>query len=322
MKRLLFKLLLPIAALGLTAVQASADSYPDRPIRLIVPYTPGGSVDMLARIVAEKLQRKWGQSVIVENRSGAGGNIGAETVFRSAPDGYTLLFAASGPYAINKSLYAHLSYDPEQFAPVSVVSLSHMVLIAHPRPGLETLPKMIAYAKANPDKLIYASSGKGTISHLTAEFFKSTAGIKMTHVPYKGSGPALVDILAGNVDLGFVELSTALPYVRSGKVVALGVSSEKRKPVMPAVPAIAETLPGFSSSTWFAMAAAPHTPAAITGQISAAVSDALKQPDVAARLGGLNIDAVGDTPAQMAQFEKTESERWGEVIRSTGSAMQ
>jgi tripartite-type tricarboxylate transporter receptor subunit TctC len=322
MKRLLFKLLLPIAALGLTAVQASADSYPDRPIRLIVPYTPGGSVDMLARIVAEKLQRKWGQSVIVENRSGAGGNIGAETVFRSAPDGYTLLFAASGPYAINKSLYAHLSYDPEQFAPVSVVSLSHMVLIAHPRPGLETLPKMIAYAKANPDKLIYASSGKGTISHLTAEFFKSTAGIKMTHVPYKGSGPALVDILAGNVDLGFVELSTALPYVRSGKVVALGVSSEKRKPVMPAVPAIAETLPGFSSSTWFAMAAAPHTPAAITGQISAAVSDALKQPDVAALLGGLNIDAVGDTPAQMAQFEKTESERWGEVIRSTGSAMQ
>ncbi|HEY4075038.1 MAG TPA: tripartite tricarboxylate transporter substrate binding protein [Herbaspirillum sp.] len=327
MKKILLALMLLTSALAsafslAASAPAPADGYPDRPIKIIVPYPPGGSVDTMARILGEKLQRKWGQPVIVENRGGAGGNIGAELVWRSAPDGYTLLFAASGPYAINKALYGTLGYEPEKLTPISVVSISHMVLIAHPRPGLESLQQMIAYAKANPGKLTYASSGKGTISHLTAEIFKTAAGIKMTHVPYKGSGPAMVDILAGNVDLGFVELSSALPYVRSDKVRALGVSSEKRKPVMPDVPAIAEVLPGFVSSTWFGMAAAPKTPMDIANKLSSAVAEALKQPAVVERFNGLNIDAVGGTPAEMAQFMKLETERWGKVVRDAGPAME
>jgi tripartite-type tricarboxylate transporter receptor subunit TctC len=243
-------------------------------------------------------------------------------VWRSAPDGYTLLFAAPGPYAINKSLYGALPYQPETFAPVSVVSASHMVLIMQPRPGIDNLAQLIAYEKANPGKLNYASSGKGTLSHLTAELLKSTAGINMTHVPYKGSGPAMVDVLAGHVDMAFVELSTALPYVQNKKVRALGVSSEKRKSVMPDVPAIAETLPGFVASTWFGMVAAPKTPAAITDKLSAAVAEALKQPDVANRLSAMDVDAIGSTPAEMTRLMKQDSERWDKVIRASGTTMQ
>jgi len=318
MKKNLFGVMLLTAALGVAAI-ARADDYPGKPIRIVVPYPPGGSVDALARVVAEKLRDKWGQPVIVENRAGAGGNIGAEVVWRSAADGYTLLFAAPGPYVINKSLYRRLAYEPEAFAPVGIVTASHIILIAYPRPGLENLQQLLAYAKANPDKLNYASSGTGTASHLAAELFKSMGGLKIGHTPYKGSAPAMADVLAGHVDMSFVELSAALPLVRGHKVRALGVGSEKRKPVLPEVPAIAEALPGFVSTTWFGMVAAPKTPAAIASQLSAAVAEALKQPDVAKRLTDMNVDAVGSTPAEMAQFMKQESERWGNVIRVTGT---
>ncbi len=318
MKKNLFGVMLLTAALGFASI-ARADDYPGKPIRIIVPYPPGGSVDALARVVADKLREKWSQSVIVENRAGAGGNIGAEVVWRSAPDGHTLLFAAPGPYAINKSLYGTLAYEPETFAPVGIVTASHIILIAYPRPGLESLQQLIAFAKANPGKLNYASSGNGTASHLAAELFKAMGGLNIGHVPYKGSAPAMADVLAGHADMSFVELSTALPQVRGGKVRALGVGSDKRKPVLPDVPAVAEALPGFIASTWFGMVAAPKTPAAITNQLSAAVAEALKQPDVAKRLTEMNVDAIGSTPAEMAQFMKQESERWGNVIRVTGT---
>ena len=317
-KKIMFGVMLLSMALGVVSI-ARADDYPGKPIKIIVPYPPGGSVDALARTVADRLREKWGQSVIVENRAGAGGNIGAEVVWRSAPDGHTLLFAAPGPYVINKSLYGKLAYEPETFAPVAAVTTSHIILIAYPRPGLESLQRLIAFAKANPDKLSYASSGNGTASHLAAELFKSMAGLRIGHAPYKGSAPAMADVLAGHVDMTFVELSSALPMVRGGKVRALGVGSEKRKPVLPDVPAIVETLPGFVSSTWFGMVAAPKTPAAIANQLSAAVAEALKQPDVAKRLTEMNVDAVGSTPAEMAIFMKQESERWGNVIRITGT---
>lgn len=318
MKKIRFGLLLLSAALCFVSI-AHADDYPSKQIKIVVPYPPGGSVDALARSIAEKFRNKFGQSVIVENRAGAGGNIGAESVWRSAPDGYTLLFAAPGPYAINKSLYGKLSYEPDTFAPVSVVAASHTVLIAYPKPGVESLQQLIAYAKTNPDKLNYASSGSGTISHLTAELFKSVAGVKITHLPYKGSGPAMADVLAGHADMAFVELSAALPIVQSDKVRALGVGSEKRKPVLVGVPAVSEVLPGFVSSTWFGLVAPPKTPAAITNKLSAAVAEALKQPDIVKRFSDINVDAIGSTPAEMVLFMKQESERWGNVIRITGT---
>ena len=314
----LFAALMLGVALGMVSI-TRAEDFPAKPIRIIVPYAPGGSVDALARTVADKLREKWGQSVIVENRAGAGGNIGAEVVWRSAPDGYTLLFAAPGPYVINKSLYGKLAYEPETFAPIGIVTASHIVLAAYPRQGLESLQQLIAFAKANPGKLNYASSGNGTASHLAAELFKMMGGLNIGHVPYKGSAPAMADVLAGHADMTFVELSTALPQVRGAKLRALGVGSEKRKPVLPDVPAVAEALPGYVASTWFGMVAAPKTPAAIANQLSFAVAEALKQPEVAKRLSEMNVDAVGSTPAEMAQLMKQESERWGNVIRLAGT---
>ncbi len=276
-------------------------------------------LDAVARMVAERLRAHWSQSVIVEDRAGSAGNIGAELVWRSAPDGYTLLFAAPGPYTINRSLYSKLAYEPDTFAPVCVVTASHIVLIANPKRAFENLEQLIAYAKANPDQLNYASSGSGTASHLASELFKSMAGVKMGHVPYKGSAPAMADVAGGHVDMSFVELSAALALIRANKVRALGVGSEKRKPVLPDVPAVAEALPGFLASTWFGMAAPPKTPDAITNQLSAAVAASLKQPDFAKRLADMNVDAVGSTPGEMARFMKEESERWGNIIRITGT---
>ena len=318
MKTILIGVMLLTAALGFAST-ARADDYPTKPIRIIVPYPPGGSVDAICRILAEKLRGHFGQSVIVENRAGSAGNIGAELVWRSAPDGYTLLFAAPGPYAINKSLYSKLAYEPETFAPVSIVTASHIVLIANPKRAFENLQQLLAFAKANPDRLNYASSGSGTASHLASELFKAMGGLRMGHVPYKGSAPAMADVVGGHVDMTFVELSAALPLIRANKVRALGVGSEKRKPVLPDVPAVAEALPGFVATTWFGTVAPPKTPAAITNRLSAAVAEALKQPDFAKRLTDMNVDAVGSTPEQMAQFMKQESERWGNIIRVTGT---
>jgi tripartite-type tricarboxylate transporter receptor subunit TctC len=301
---------------------AHAQSYPTKPIRLIVPYPAGGTTDLLARVIAQKLGAKWGQVFVVENHGGAGGNIGAEIVWHAAPDGYTLLFASPGPIAINKSLYPKLGYDPDTFTAVSLVASTPNVLITNPKAPFDSVQKMIAYAKANPDKLNYASQGNGSTSHLTAELFKFMSGTKMTHVPYKGSAPAIVDLLGGQVDLMFVELSSVLPHIRQGTVHILGVAGEKRNPVLPNVPAIDEVLPGFASTTWFAMVAPPKTPAAIAEKLSAAIAEALKEPDVAKSVKDLAIDAVGSTPAEMTTFTKHESEVFGGVIRKAGIVIE
>jgi tripartite-type tricarboxylate transporter receptor subunit TctC len=317
MRQGIFGGLLLCASLG-GAFTVAAQDYPSKPIKVVVPHPPGGTTDLMARTIGEKLREKWGQMVIVENRAGAGGNIGAEMVWRAAPDGYTLLLSAPGPLAVNKKLYSKLSYDSDTFVPISVVSKSHSVLVVNPKLAAGTVPQLIAFAKGNPDRLNYASSGNASTPHLAAELFKSMAGVQIAHLPYKGSGPALKDVVAGHVDMVFVEMSLALPHIRSGKVRALGIGSEQRKPVMPDVPAVSETLPGFISVTWFGLAAPPKTPPAIANKLSAAIDEALKHPDVAKRLADLNIEAGGGTPADMAQFMKQESERWGAVIRASG----
>jgi tripartite-type tricarboxylate transporter receptor subunit TctC len=311
-----------LAAALAASAPALAQDYPSKPIKLVVPYAPGGGADIVARILADKLQEKWSRPAIVENRAGAGGNLGAEAVFSAAPDGHTLLFTAQGPLVVNQSLYGKLAYDPDAFAPVSLVVVAYSVLLAHPKVAANDMRALIALAKANPDRLNYASQGIGTAAHLTAELFKSMAGVKITHVPYKGSGPALTDLVAGHVDLMFGELAAAHSYLRSGLLRALAVSSEQRNPAMPDVPTASEALPGFVVTSWWAAVAPPGTPREITDKISAAIAEALKQPDVAARLTEMSMVARGSTPAELGTFMQQERERWGSVIRTSGAKVE
>ncbi len=299
-----------------------AQEYPAKPVKIVVPYTPGGGMaDRMARLVADKLQAKWGQSFIVENRAGAGANIGAEYVAKSPPDGYTLLYMEIGPLAVNKVLYAKLAYDPDAFVPVSVMVSSPNVLAIHPKVPAETLQQLIAYAKANPDRLNYGSNGAGGAPHLTAELFKQMAGVRIVHIPYKGVPPALTDLLAGQVDMLFVGFATVHQHARAGKLRILGVGSEKRQPSVPDVPSISELLPGFVTGSSFGMVAPPKTPGAVANKLSAAIAELLKLPDVEKLMNDLGLDPVGDTPAEMALFQKQEAERWRPLIRALGVTM-
>lgn len=314
----------PLAALAASllvtapAQAQDASTFPAKPIRFVVPVPPGGGTDALARIVGEALHGKWGQPVVIENRGGAGGNIGAEAVYKSDPDGYTILFTAGGTLTNNKALYGKLNYDPEAFVPVSLVAANYSVLVVHPRVPVSSVPQFIAYAKANPEKLDYASPGSGTGSHLTGEMFKAMAGVKVAHIPYKGTAPAMGDLVGGQVGSMFAEFGSILPHIRAGKVRALGVTSDKRIAVLPDTPAIAETLPGFLATPWNGAVAAPKTPAAIATKLSAGIAEILRQPEVAKRLADRSFEAVGSTPEQMTLFMKQESERWDKVIRSIG----
>lgn len=302
-----------------TGVSGDASGYPNRPVKIIVPYPPGGGVDILARVLSEKLPARLGQAVPVENRSGAGGNVGAEAVFRAPPDGYTMLFSAHPPLVVNKSLYSKLNYDPDALVPVSVMATSYSVLLVHPRTPAKTVQELLAYAKANPGKLNYASQGIGTAAHLYAESLSMLSGIKMVHVPYKGGGPALAGLLAGDVDVLSGELSSAGPFIRSGKLRALGYGGPKRHPELPDIPAVAETLPKFLAMAWFGMVAPPGTPAAIVSRWAAGINEVTKMPDVATRMRDMGFFAMAGGPQEMAQFMKEERERWGEVIRFSGA---
>jgi len=273
----------------------------------------------MPRVVAEKLSEKWGQPVIVDNRPGAAGNIGADAVFRAEPDGYVLLSGPPPPLVINKLLYPKLSYDPAQFVPITVIGAIPNVLLVHPKVGVSSVAEFIALVKSNPGKFNYASQGSGTTSHLTAELFKTMAGgLQITHVPYKGTAPALADLVGGQVDMMCDNLGISLPHVRSGRLKALAVASGRRFAGLPGVPTLAETLPGFESSAWFGIVAPPKTPAAIAEKVSADVAEALKNPDVLKRLNDLSAEPMGFTPAETAAFMVRETERWGAVIRAAG----
>jgi tripartite-type tricarboxylate transporter receptor subunit TctC len=306
-------------AIALIAFSAHAQDWPSKAVRIIVPFPAGGSADLMPRVVGEKLAEKWGQAVIVENRPGAAGNIGADIVFRAEPDGYTLLSGPPPPLVINRLLYPKLSYDSSQFVPITVIGAIPNVLLVHPKTNVSTVQEFIALARSNPGKLNYASQGSGSTSHLTAELFKSMAGgLQITHVPYKGTAPALADLLGGQVEMMCDNLGVSLPHVKAGKLKALGVASSKRVPSLPDVPTLAETLPGFESVAWFGIVAPPKTPAAIAEKVSAGVAEALKMPDVQRRLRELSAEPMGLTPAQTAAFMKQETERWGAVIRTAG----
>jgi tripartite-type tricarboxylate transporter receptor subunit TctC len=298
---------------------SQAQTYPTKPIKMILPSPGGATTDILARIIAAKLQEKWGQPVIVDNRGGAGGNIGAEEASKSAPDGYTLFFSYPSPLAVNKALFTKLSYDPDSFVPISLVASVPLVLAVNPDVPISDVKQLIAFAKAHPNQLNYASQGYGTTGHLAGELFKSMAGIDIVHVPYKGSTPALTDLLGGQVQMMFIELSTVIGQIKTGKLRALAVGSESRNRFLPDVPAMSEVLPGYQASTWFGMVAPAGTPAAIVNQLSSAVSDAIRDPDVAQRFADMSANAVGDTPAEMAVFLQQERERWGKVIRASGA---
>jgi tripartite-type tricarboxylate transporter receptor subunit TctC len=295
-------------------------AYPDRAVRIIVPFPAGGAADALPRIVAERLAAKWGQPIVVENRAGASGSIGAEAVWRAEPDGYTLLATPPAPLVINPSLYRQLAYDPTRLVPVTVIAAIPSVLLVNAaKIPASTLAEFVALARANPDRFNYASQGTTTVSFLTTEMFKAAAGgLKITHVPYKGTAPGLAALLAGEVEVMFDNLGVTLQHVRSGRLRALAVGSERRVAALPDVPAMAEFYPGFVSVAWFSLSAPPKTSAAIAGKLYQAVAETLKQPEVAKRLAELSAEPVASTPAAMAALMKEDAERWRGVIRAAG----
>jgi len=295
---------------------AWSQEWPVKAVRIVVPFPPGGSADLLPRIVGEKLAERWGQPVIIDNRPGAAGNIGADVVFRSEADGYTLMSAPPPPLVINRLLYPKLSYDSTQFVPMSVIAAIPNVLLVHPKHDVRTVQEFIALVKANPGRFNYASQGNGSTSHLTAELFKSMAGgLQIAHVPYKGTAPALADLLAGQVDMMCDNLGVSLPHVRAGKLKALAVTS---KTSFMGIPAMAETLPGFEAQAWYGIVGPPKTSNVIAEKVGASVKEVLKMPDVQKRLAELSAEPMGLGPAETAAFMKQETERWSAVIRSAG----
>jgi tripartite-type tricarboxylate transporter receptor subunit TctC len=309
-----------VAALW-SAVAGAQDAatWPSRPIRIVVPFPAGGAADAVPRIIGERLAARWGQPVIVENRAGASGSIGAETVARAEPDGATFLATPPAPLVINPSLYRRLPYDAAQFVPVTIVAAIPSVLLVHPKVPANSVPAFIAYARANPGKLNYASQGTTTVSFLTTEMFMAMAGgLKIAHVPYKGTAPGLAALLAGEVELMFDNLGVTVQLVKAGKLRALAVCGEKRVAALPDVPAMSEYFPGFVSVAWFGIVAPPKTPASIAEKLSSAVVETLHQPEVLSRLAALSAEPVGSTPAQMAAFMKEDAVRWRGVIEAAG----
>ena len=304
---------LALAAMLAVLPQADAQDYPSRPVKIIVPFPAGGTADVMPRVIGEWLSRKWGQPVVVENRTGAAGNIGAEAVAKAEPDGYTLLSAPPPPLVINQNLYPKLGFDPSEFVPIVIMGRVPNALVVNPKLPLNSVAEVIAYAKANPGKLTSATQGNGTTSHLTSELFQLMADVKFQHVPYRGSAPALTDLVAGSVDLMFDNLGVSLPLVKGGQLKLLGVATPKRMASLPDVPTIA---PGFESAAWFAIVAPPKTPQAVVDKINADVNEALRQSDIVQRLTQLSAEQIGGTPQATAAYMREEIERWHKVIKA------
>ena len=309
--------LLALAGLGLTAqAQPAATDWPNKPIRWVVPFPPGGAMDAIARTLDEKAGKTLGQPFVIENRPGAGGNIGADYVAKQPGDGYTMMITSIG-MATNKPLYSKLSYDPiKDFAPVSLLAVVPNVLVTNAtQPDVKTVKDVIAAARKAPGKLTYASAGNGTSIHLAGEVFTSLAQVEMLHIPYKGSGPAVSDLLGGQINYMFDSITSARPHIESGKLRALGVTTAKRSSALPNVPTIAEAgLPGYEVSPWFAVFMPAATPKAIVTKLNAALLAAMKDPEVVKRFESIGAEPVGSTPDELAKHLARESERWTKLI--------
>ncbi len=319
MKVLAAALLATGAAFATIGSADAADTYPSRPIRWIVAYPPGGTTDILARLTAQYLTEKLGQQVLIDNRPGAGNNIGTELVVKAAPDGYTVLLV-NPANAINTTLYTNLSFNfLRDLAPVAgLVRVPNVMEVTTSLPA-KSIPEFIAYAKANPGKLILASSGAGTSVHLSGELFMSMTGIKMTHVPYKGAGPALPDLIGGQVHVMFDNMPSSIEFIRSGRLRALGVTTAARSAQLPNVPTVAETVPGYEASAWFGMGAPKGTPAEAVNKLNRLINEALADPKMKARFAELGGDPIAGTPADFWKIHTYETEKWAKVVKSSGA---
>jgi tripartite-type tricarboxylate transporter receptor subunit TctC len=314
------RLLLAGLSLGaLCAPSRAADDYPTRPIRIVVPYAPGGSTDTIARIVGERIAKTLGQPVVIENKPGAASAIGSAAVARAAPDGYTLLLG-TGTLAINKSRRKDLGYDVEtDLAPVANAAGGPFLLLVHPDLKIRTVAELISYAKANPDKLSMASSGNGSTIHMSGELFKMMTGIKMTHVPYRGSAPALTDMIAGQVQVMFDNIPTSMEFVKSGKLRGLAVTSAARSPVLPDLPIVADFIPGFEATSWYGLGAPKGTPQEIVDKLNKEVAAMLANEKVRSRFLELGATTLSGSPADFAKLVADETEKWGKVVKFAGA---
>ena len=302
---------------------AAEDGYPSRLVKVIVPFPPGSTLDALARIVTDQLAHKWGQPVIIENVSGGGGNIGTDRFARSPPDGYTLMFSPPGPLTINPLLYGDVAYDPAKFVPITVLARVPNVLIVRNSLGAKSVADLIAMARASPGKLTYASQGVGSTAFLTAKLLEMRADARMAHVPYRGAGPALTDIVAGHVDMMFDTIVTSLPLHRAGSATIVAIANLERSPALPQVPTFAESgIADFRSITWFGAVAPPGTSAILAERIRNDMAEALARPEAGAKLAELMLEPVANTPSQAAQFFGEEKVLWGAVIRDAGVKAQ
>jgi tripartite-type tricarboxylate transporter receptor subunit TctC len=317
-------LVVTVTALCLAAYAAgaAAQGYPTRPIRVIVPSGAGGSVDTLARLTAQKMSASLGQQIVVENRSGSGGVIGSEIAARAAPDGYTLLMAY-GSHVINPTLYPRLPYDTvKDFSPITQVAVQPLLVNVHPALPARSVKELIALAKARPGQLLYGSAGAGSGGHLATEIFAMMANVRMIHVPYKGSAAAMFDVVAGNTQLMILTLITSLPQVRAGKLRAIGISSAKRSPIVPDVPAVAETIPGYDVEVSYFLLAPAGTPREIIARLHTEAARALHQPDIVERLARDGARPVGNTPEETARYIDAEIVKWGKAVKASGAKAQ
>jgi len=302
------------------ALPVLAQNYPTKPIRLVLPYPPGGGTDVIARPLAQKLTEQLGQQVIVDNRGGAGGNIGMEFVAKSPNDGYTLLFALTAQYAVNPSLYPKLPYDPvRDYAPISLLANAPYLLVVHQALPAKSVAELVALVKARPGQLSYSSSGNGSGAHLAGEMLRSLARVEIVHVPYKGAGPAMPDLIAGQVQLSFITYTAAGPHIKTGRLRALGVTTAKRSPTLPDLPAIGETVAGYDSAVWYGFAAPAGTPPEIVSKLNTEVLRVLAAPDFRSRITLEAVSPIGSTPEEFGSFMKSEIVRWAKVVRDSGA---
>ncbi|GAA4322420.1 tripartite tricarboxylate transporter substrate binding protein [Pigmentiphaga soli] len=309
-----------VSALAAPGAARSADGYPSKPIRIVIPFAPGGTVDILGRVLGESLAAKLGQPVVIDNRPGAGGNIAAALVARADPDGYTLFLGSMGTQSMNGSIYSKLTFDPiKDFAPVTRLVNSANLLVVHSSIKAGSVKELIEYLKARPGQINYASAGIGSFNHISAVLFEMMAGVKMTHVPYKSGGQALNSVLAGETQLVFQTIPAAVPYIQSGRLRALAVCSESRHPLFPDLPTASESgLPGFEINTWYGMLVPAGTPRGVIDRLHDALLQILQEPGTQRRLAELGLDAAPDTPDEFAALIRADAVKWGKVIKTAG----